>query len=61
MNKKSPVTERQIQEALQRFKDRGGLIRKLPPEVIPRALLVGTRHGCFEPIHYYQRAEGMTP
>ena len=43
MNKNTPVTERNIQEALQRFKERGGLIRKLPPEVIPRALLVGTR------------------
>lgn len=61
MKRTTPVSERQIQEALQRFQSRGGLIRKLPPELIPRPLLVGARHGCFEPIHYYQRAEGMTP
>ena len=61
MKKTTHLSERQIQEAIRRFQTRGGLIKQLPPEVIPRSLLVGARHGRFEPINYYLRAEGMTP
>lgn len=53
------VTKQQVDEAILRFVDRGGLIKKLPPEVIPPAMLVGAQHGRFEPISYYAHAEAL--
>ena len=61
MKKTTQVTERQVEQAIRRFQFRGGLIKHLPDEVIPRTLLVGARHGRFEPVHYYLRSEGMAP
>ena len=60
MKKEAHVSEKQVLEAIQRFQARGGLIKKLPAETIPPALLVGARHGCFEPLNYYLRSEGLT-
>ena len=50
MKKKSIVTEEEIQQALDKFKKRGGLIKKLPAEVTPRNTLVGAKWGMYEPI-----------
>ena len=60
MKKEARISEKQILEAIQRFQSRGGLIKQLPPEVIPSPLLVGARHGRFEPLNYYLRSEGLT-
>jgi hypothetical protein len=60
MRKEARISEKQVLEAIQRFQARGGLIKKLPPETIPPPLLVGARHGRFEPLNYYLRSDGLT-
>ena len=45
---KKIITEDQIRRALEKFKNRGGLIRTLPPQVAPDQRLVGARHAAFE-------------
>lgn len=47
---KAVITEAQIQQALEKFKNQGGLIRKLPDEVVPPHNLVGAKWGMFETI-----------
>jgi hypothetical protein len=56
MKRDSRITEKQVSEALQRFVQRGGLIKRLPPEIVPAAMGVGAQHGRFEPLSYYARA-----
>lgn len=56
---KTKVTEEQVHQAIQRFLERGGLIKRLPPEVIPTSLMVGARHGRFEPLSYYAQTEAL--
>jgi hypothetical protein len=53
------ITEQQVQEAVQVFLRDGKLIQRLPPEVVPLALLVGGQHGGFEPVSYYAHAEAL--
>jgi len=50
MRKKDKViiTQVDVQEALRRFKESGGLIRKLPDEISPRNFMVGGKHSAFE-------------
>lgn len=40
--KKPEVTHEEVQRALRAFKQRGGLVKKLPDEVAPRSDLVRT-------------------
>ncbi len=42
------ITEDQIRRALRNFKSRGGLIRRLPPQVAPERRMVGSQHGVYE-------------
>jgi len=50
MNANKQIHEEEIQEALRGFKFRGGLIKKLPKEVVPPSLMVGKKYGIFENI-----------
>jgi hypothetical protein len=47
---KAVISEQEVQEALNKFKERGGLIKKLPDEVIPTHNLVGSRWAVYETI-----------
>ena len=49
-NNKAVISEQEIQEALKKFKERGGLIKKLPDEVVPAHNLVGNRWAVYETI-----------
>jgi hypothetical protein len=59
MKREAHITQQQLQVAIERFIEEGGLVKKLPPEVVPRALLVGSEHGRFEPVSYYAHAEAL--
>ena len=53
MKKSNNISEKEIRNALRRFTKHGGLIKKLPDEVVPRMALVGSGHGMFEnPMEY---------
>ena len=45
---KVEVTQEEIQRALKKFTEKGGLINKLPDEIAPRNALVGGKWGMFE-------------
>ena len=47
---KAVITEQQIQDALEKFKNHGGLIKKLPDEVVPAHNLVGAKWSMYETI-----------
>ena len=47
------ITEKSIQKAIRVFRIKGGLIRKLPDEIVPPHLLVGANLGAYEPIGDY--------
>ena len=44
------ITEEDIQKALQKFVKDGGLIKKLPDEVISKNPLVGAKFGIYEQV-----------
>lgn len=48
MNTKGKITEKDIQIAIRGFRTNGGLIKKLPDEIIPPAILVGGHLGMYE-------------
>ena len=45
---KKIITEDQIRRALRNFRSRGGLIRRLPPQIAPERKMVGSQHGVYE-------------
>jgi hypothetical protein len=53
--KQKAITEAEVQEALRNFKERGGLVKKLPDEIVPTHNLVGARWAVYEPV---QEASG---
>ena len=44
----APITEADIQKALKKFMDEGGLIQKLPDEVVPQRRQVGDKWSAYE-------------
>ena len=42
------ITEVEIQQALKKFQERGGLIKQLPDEIVPRHTLVGAKYAVYE-------------
>ncbi len=48
--KKKTITEEEIQQALSKFLREGGLIKRLPDEVVTPNLMVGGRWGIYEPV-----------
>lgn len=50
MKNKQVVTEQEIQKALKKFKEQGGLIKKLPDEIVPNHNMVGAKWSMYEAI-----------
>ena len=48
MKKRTPVTPEEIQSALAKFRKAGGLITKLPNELLPPRRLVGEKWAVYE-------------
>ena len=48
MKKNITITEAQIQRAILKFLTEGGLIMRLPDEIVPRNLMVGSKWGMYE-------------
>ena len=46
--KKNSITEEDVQNALKKFIQDGGLIKQLPDQITPRNTLVGARWGTYE-------------
>ena len=46
-SKKGP-SEKDVVEAVRKFQEQGGLIKKLPDEVISGNNLIGRKYGCYE-------------
>ncbi len=44
------ITQEELQRAIRAFQERGGLIRRLPDEIVPPAILVGARWGAYEEV-----------
>lgn len=44
------ITHEELERAIEAFRARGGLIKRLPAEIAPARNLVGSRYGEFEPI-----------
>lgn len=47
----SAVTHEDVQAALRKFEEKGGLIKRLPDEVTPRNSLVGSRWAVYESLN----------
>lgn len=47
-NPKKNISEQEIRNALQKFQEQGGLIKKLPEQVVLPSTLVGTRWAMYE-------------
>ncbi len=48
MKNKKVISEEEIQQAIKKFQEEGGLIRTLPAEVVPAHTLVGAKWGVYE-------------
>lgn len=48
MREKKTITEEDVRAALKKFLRAGGLIKRLPDQVVPRNTLVGARWGMYE-------------
>ena len=48
MKNKMSTTEEDVQQALKKFVNDGGLIKQLPDQVTPTNTLVGARWGVYE-------------
>lgn len=53
-------THDELLGAMEEYEARGGAVRNLPKEVVPRGTLVGERHGSFEHLraYTYMRQDG---
>ena len=49
-SKKTTISHTDITKAIQKFKKEGGLIKRLPEQVVPKGILVGGKFGMFESI-----------
>jgi hypothetical protein len=49
-NKKPTVNHTDITKAIQKFQKQGGLIKRLPDQVVPKGMLVGGKFAMFETI-----------
>jgi hypothetical protein len=48
--KKAQLNHGDITKALQKFKKQGGLIKKLPDQIVPRGVMVGGKFGVYETV-----------
>jgi hypothetical protein len=49
-NKKTAISHTDVSKAIQKFKRQGGLIRRLPDQVLPKGMLVGGKFAMYETI-----------
>jgi len=49
-NKKPTVSHTDITKAIQKFQKQGGLIKRLPDQVVPKGILVGGKFSMYESI-----------
>jgi predicted nucleic acid-binding protein len=47
---KKAVSQADIERAIRSFKERGGLIQRLPDEVVAPRLMVGSKFGMYESV-----------
>ena len=57
-NKKQQLSHVDITKALQKFKKDGGLIKKLPDQVVPRGVMVGGKFGVYESVFGERSGQG---
>ena len=50
MSKKVQIREEDIQKALKKFQESGGLIKRLPDQINPNRSLVGAKYGVYEAV-----------
>jgi hypothetical protein len=48
MKEKKVITQEEVQQAIRKFQERGGLIRRLPDEIVTAQALVGARYSVYE-------------
>lgn len=48
MKKKVEISPEEVQQALKKFQEKGGLIKKLPDQVAIRSNMVGSKWAMFE-------------
>ena len=60
MKGKSQISEDDVQRAIRKFLQEGGLIKRLPDEVTPRSVLVGAKWGMYEPVLEFTNAGSET-
>ena len=49
-SKKTKITDEEIQRALKKFEEKGGLIKRLPDQVAPSGNQVGGKFAMFETV-----------
>jgi len=57
-NKKPQVAHANIAKAIQKFQKEGGLIRKLPDQVVPKGVMVGGKFAVYEPVFGERSGQG---
>jgi hypothetical protein len=57
-NKKQQLSHADITKALQKFKHDGGLIKKLPDQVVPKGVLVGGQFAVYESVFGERSGQG---
>jgi len=57
-NKKQQLSHVDITKALQKFKKDGGLIKKLPDQVVPRGVMVGGKFAVYESVFGERSGQG---
>jgi hypothetical protein len=48
--KKTAISHADIAKAIKKFQKQGGLIKRLPDQVVPKGVLVGGKFGMYESI-----------
>lgn len=48
MKTRQPISQEEVEQAIQKFKASGGLVKQLPPEIAIRTHVVGSRWGSYE-------------
>ena len=50
MKSRQPITEYDVQNAINKFLREGGLIKHLPDEIVPPNVMVGQKWGMYESV-----------
>ena len=47
---KKGISQAELERAIARFRESGGLIKRLPDEIVAPRILVGSKFGVYEPV-----------